>query len=187
MVHAERARNTCTPIWPSPPTPITMTTPARLDVVDGEHDAANAQRVRWYILRSGLIAFGVWNIANSIPPWPSGVRSIATSCRTSSIPITRSTQLPRSALALQLHPELDEERNDGVKVLDNDEDVVHPVDRHAGSPWALLGHGPHPHRAEAARPISTTLARVYRGNFLTQHRSSNVLRIDGPRFGFRVG
>jgi hypothetical protein len=128
---------------------------------------------------SGLIAFGVLNIANSIPPWPSGVRSIATSCRTSSIPITRSTQLPRSALALQLHPELDEERNDGVKVLDNDEDVVHPVDRHAGSPWALLGHGPHPHRAEAARPISTTLARVYRGNFLTQHRSSNVLRIDG--------
>ena len=36
------------------------------------------------------------------------------------------------SLALQLHAELDEERDDGVEVLDDDEDVVHPLDRHAG-------------------------------------------------------
>src|SRR6266567_1357785 len=38
-------------------------------------------------------------------------------------------------LALQLHAKFDEERNNSVKVVDNDEDVVHPLDRHAGSPW----------------------------------------------------
>jgi hypothetical protein len=35
-------------------------------------------------------------------------------------------------LALQLHAEFDEERDNGVKAVDNDEDVVHPLNRHAG-------------------------------------------------------
>jgi hypothetical protein len=46
---------------------------------------------------SALIAFGLWNIANSIRPWPPGVRSIAMSCRTSSIPHHRRRS-PRSVL-----------------------------------------------------------------------------------------
>jgi hypothetical protein len=50
-------------------------------------------------------------------------------------------------LALQLHTEFDEERNSSRKVVDNDEDVVHPFD-HSGSPssshgrsWPLVSSG----------------------------------------------
>ena len=33
-------------------------------------------------------------------------------------------------LALQLHAELDEELNNGLEIIDNDEDVGHPLNRH---------------------------------------------------------
>src|SRR5690348_13767790 len=39
-------------------------------------------------------AAGAWNFASSTRPGPPGIRSMATSCRTSSIPITRSTHRP---------------------------------------------------------------------------------------------
>ncbi len=43
---------------------------------------------------SCLIAVGVWNLASSIRPGRSGIRSIAMSCRTPSMPMTRSTHGP---------------------------------------------------------------------------------------------
>ncbi len=43
---------------------------------------------------SALTAGGVWNFASSTRPWPSGVRIMAMSARTSSSPTTRSTQGP---------------------------------------------------------------------------------------------
>lgn len=46
---------------------------------------------------SALPAVGVWNFVSSSREWPSGVRTIATSTRTSSSPTTRSTQRPSTA------------------------------------------------------------------------------------------
>jgi hypothetical protein len=80
---------------------------------------------------SALTAVGVWNLVSSSRPWPSGVRIIAMSTRTSSSPTTRSTQRPSTgASPLQLHTKFDKERNSSLKVVDNDADVVHPLNRH---------------------------------------------------------
>jgi hypothetical protein len=49
-------------------------------------------------------------------------------------------------LALQLHAKLDKERSSSLKVVDNDADVVHPVNRHiprhkkAARPDGRYGH-----------------------------------------------
>jgi len=51
-------------------------------------------------------------------------------------------------LALQLHAELEEELLGGLEVVDDDADVVHPLNRHGGSPssprgrsWPLMSPG----------------------------------------------
>ena len=80
---------------------------------------------------SALTAGGVWNFVSSTRPWPSGVRIIAMSARTSSSPTTRSTQRPSTVgLAFQLHTEFGKERFGSLQVVDNDENVVHPLNRH---------------------------------------------------------
>jgi hypothetical protein len=59
------------------------------------------------------------------------VRIIAMSTRTPSSPTTRSTKRPSiGAWALQLHTKFDKKRSSGLKVVDNDADVVHPLNRH---------------------------------------------------------
>jgi hypothetical protein len=40
--------------------------------------------------------------------------------------------------ALQLHTEFHEERDGGIHVLDDDADVVHPLNRHAGLSFLLV-------------------------------------------------
>ena len=64
-----------------------------VDVVNSEHDASYAQRVR-RCASARLTAGGVWNLASSSRLWPSGVRIMAMSARTSLSPTTRSTQRP---------------------------------------------------------------------------------------------
>jgi hypothetical protein len=74
---------------------------------------------------SVLTAVGVWNFVSSSRPWPSEVRIIAMSTRTSSSPTTRSTPTSLDwSLALQLHTEFDKERSSSLKVVDNDADMV---------------------------------------------------------------
>lgn len=85
---------------------------------------------------SALTAVGLWNYISSSRPWPSGVRTIATSTRTSSSPTTRGR--PTSLgyrLALQLQTKFDKERGSSLEVVDNNADVLHPLDRQAESPW----------------------------------------------------
>jgi hypothetical protein len=61
-------------------------------------------------------------------------------------------------LALQLHAEFDEERDHRVEVVDNDEDVVHPLDRHVRFSLMLRGHDDHTCPwDEAAGPFSTSV------------------------------
>src|SRR5262249_23398160 len=85
---------------------------------------------------SARIALGVRNMSNSIRPWPSGGPQ---HCDVLSDVVDPDDTLHPTALdwalALQLHAKFDDERHDSVKVLDEDEDVVHLLDRHVGSPW----------------------------------------------------
>jgi hypothetical protein len=80
----------------------------------------------------------VWNFVNSTRPWLSGVRIMVTSAWTSSSPTVLSTAGPLDLrLAFQLHTEFGEERLGSLEVIDNDENVVHPLKRHIGSPGVL--------------------------------------------------
>src|ERR671918_1882647 len=115
---------------------------------------------------SALTAVGVWNFVSSSRPWPSGVRIIAPSTRTPSSPTTRSTQRPSiRRLALQLHTKFDKERNSSLKVVDDDAHVVHPLNRHGGSPsssrglsWPLLYLGRNRRRILDSRKWDLLLA-----------------------------
>jgi hypothetical protein len=53
-----------------------------VDIVNGEHDAMQAQRVGRRVLWRGVGRRGAWYLASSSWPWPSGVRIIAMSLRT---------------------------------------------------------------------------------------------------------
>jgi hypothetical protein len=45
-------------------------------------------------------------------------------------------------LALQLHAEIGEERLGGLEILDDDENVVHPLNRHTAELRGRLGKSP---------------------------------------------
>lgn len=83
-------------------------------------------------------------------PWPSGVRNIASVARTFSSPISLPTNGPSTVCSpSSREAEFDEERFDGLKIVDDDEDVVHSVNWHfvllttstvpASSPQASVG------------------------------------------------
>jgi hypothetical protein len=77
---------------------------------------------------SALTAGGVWNFVSSTRLSPSGGRIMAMSARTSLSPTTRSTQPPSTgASPSRLHTEFGEERFGSLEVVDNDENVVHPL------------------------------------------------------------
>ena len=102
-----------------------------VDVVDSEHDPAYAQRVRRRAFRLSLTAGGVWNFDSSTRPWPSGVCIMAMSARTSPSPDGAVHPRPLDLrLAFQLHTEFGEERFGSLEVVDDDENVVHPLKRH---------------------------------------------------------
>jgi hypothetical protein len=102
-----------------------------VDVVDGEHDAADAEGVRRGVFRLG--SDGRWGVelrqlhpavaVRSPHHGDVGADVVEPDDLAHPIPLDRR-------LALQLHAELGEERLGGLEVLDNDEDVVHPLNRH---------------------------------------------------------
>jgi len=100
-------------------------------MVDGEHDAMQAQRVGRRVLRLGAgrrrdVVLGQLQLAvavrgphhGDVAPDPvesdGAVRSRAFDLR----------------LAVQLHAELGEERDSRIQVFDDDGDVVHPLNSH---------------------------------------------------------
>src|SRR5215203_4192415 len=100
---------------------------------------ANMTRCRPSVLGGGfsgsaLTAAGVWYVVSSSRPWPSGVRhdDVGTDAVESDGEVRPTAFDLRRAL--QLHAEFDEERHGRRKVVDNDEDVVHPLNRQCGSP-----------------------------------------------------
>jgi hypothetical protein len=79
---------------------------------------------------SVLTAVGVWNFVSSSRPWPSGAHHCDVD---SDVVEPDDTVHPTSLdwrLALQLHTKFDKERSSSLKVVDNDADVVHPLNRH---------------------------------------------------------
>src|SRR5919197_3297533 len=95
---------------------------------------------------SARTAGGVWNFVSSTRPGPSGVRIMVMSARTSLSPTVLSTQGPSTCVSpCQLHTEFGEERFGSLEVVDNDENVVHPLNRHfpeyRGRMFGYVGEG----------------------------------------------
>jgi hypothetical protein len=102
-----------------------------LDVVDGEHDAMQAQRVRRRVLRPGAhrrggVVPGQLQLAVAVRgPHHRDLAPDAVQADGAVRPA--AFDLPR---AFQLHAELGEERDGGAQVADDDGDVVHPLNGH---------------------------------------------------------
>src|SRR5262249_40383332 len=86
-------------------------------------------------LGSAPIAAGVWNLLSSSRPWPSGGphrRDLA-----SNVLEPNDKVHPTSLdwhLAFQLHTKLDKKRLRSLKVVNHDENVVHPPKCHSPAP-----------------------------------------------------
>lgn len=102
-----------------------------VDVIDGEHDATEAERVHRGIHgpkpdRVGRMELVQLDTTVTIrrPQHRKGGPDILE-------PDETADQRPLdSLLAFKLEAQLEEERLDGFEIVDNDEDVVHPLDRH---------------------------------------------------------
>ena len=80
---------------------------------------------------AALTAGGVWNFVSSSRLWPSGGPhhgDVGTDVAEPDDAV-HPTPLDRR-LAFQLHTEFGEERFGSLEVVDNDENVVHPLNRH---------------------------------------------------------
>ena len=102
-----------------------------VDVVDGEHDAADAQRVHRRVLRlrpdrRRRVELRQLDPAVAVRGPHHG--DVGADAVEPDDPVHPGPLVRR--LALQLHAELGEERLRGLEVVDDDEDVVHPLDRH---------------------------------------------------------
>src|SRR5437588_3970681 len=102
-----------------------------VDVVDSEHDAAYAQRVRRRVFRLGphrrrRVELRQLNLAVAVRgPHHGDVGTDAFE------PDDAIHPRPLDCcLAFQLHTEFGEERFGSLEVFDNDENVVHPLNRH---------------------------------------------------------
>ena len=103
------------------------------DVVDSEHDAAYAQRVRRRAFRLGSDRRRRVELRQLKPAvavrgphhGDVGTNVVEPDDAVHPTPLERR-------LALQLHTEFGEERFGGLEVVDNDENVVHPLNRHSG-------------------------------------------------------
>jgi len=109
-----------------------------IDIVDGEHDAPYAKRVHWCVFQLSSdcgrrMELGQLNPTVAI--WGPHRRDLALN-----ILKPNDKVHPPSLewhLALQLHTKLDKKRLRSLKVVDHDENVVHPLKRHLFSshPW----------------------------------------------------
>src|SRR5215213_9580240 len=77
---------------------------------------------------SALTAGGVWNFASSIRPWPPHHGDVGTDVVEPDDLVDPRPLVGR--LAFQLHAQFGEERFGRLEVVDNDENVVHPLNRH---------------------------------------------------------
>ena len=102
-----------------------------VQVVDGEHDATVAQGVHRKVLRVGTDRRGPLELRELEPAVAVGrtqhrdlvLRAIDSDHAVG--PLSLDLHSP-----LQLHPELDEERDGRIEVLDHHEDVVHAQETH---------------------------------------------------------
>jgi hypothetical protein len=106
-----------------------------VDVVDGEHDAAEAQRVPQRVRRlraDRRRGEELRQLEPAVSVWSSHHRDLDMDVIE---PI--DTVDPRSLdrrLALHLHAEFEKEGSSGLQVVDDDAHVVHSLNRHGGSP-----------------------------------------------------
>ena len=83
---------------------------------------------------STLTAGGVWNLVSSTRPWPSGGPHRGDVGTDVVEPNHLANPRPLDlGLAFQLHAQLGEEPLGSLKIFDNDENVVHPLNRHVHS------------------------------------------------------
>jgi hypothetical protein len=97
-----------------------------VDVIDGEHDATDAQRVHRCVHRPQPDRVGRVELVQL-----NALTIGSPHHREGGPDILEPDQAPDRRpfdcrLALQLEAQFDEERLDGFEVVDNDEDVVHP-------------------------------------------------------------
>ena len=109
-----------------------------VDVVDSEHDAMQTQRVGRRVLRPGVgrrrgVVLGQLQLAMAV--WGPHHRDVAADAVESDGAVRPEALDLR--LAFQLHAELGEECDSRVQVVDDDGDVVHPLNRHIPriGPW----------------------------------------------------
>ena len=102
-----------------------------LDVVDGEHEPTDAERVRRCVLRLGadhrrlLIAHQLELAVAVRSPHHGDIDALAVESDDAVRPLSLHCHL-----ALELKAEFDKERDSGVEVVEDNADVVHPQDRH---------------------------------------------------------
>src|SRR6266498_5677077 len=111
-----------------------------VDVIDGEHDAADPECVHRNVLGPSSDRFRRVELVQLDPS--VAVRSAHQ--REGSTDVLKADEtIYRGAfdgrLALQLHTKLDKERLRSLKVVDHDENVVHPPNRHGSSPSSSRG------------------------------------------------
>src|SRR5438093_1652425 len=109
-----------------------------LDVVDGEHDATDTQRVHRCVRLGGG---GGRRVELSQLKPAVAVRRPQHGDVASDTVESDDAVYPRSLdcrLALQLQTKLDKERGSGLKVVDHDADVVHPQKRHVPEYMSLM-------------------------------------------------
>src|SRR5215212_9578917 len=105
-----------------------------VDVIDGEHDAADPECVHRNVLGPSSDRF--WRVElvqldPSVAVWSAHQREGRTDVLKADETIYRGAF--DSRLALQLHTKLDKKGVRSRKVVDHDENVVHPLERHVFS------------------------------------------------------
>src|SRR5215470_3259614 len=112
-----------------------------IDVVDGEHDATYAQRVHRRVLRFRSDHRGrveLVQLEPTVAVWGPQHRDLA-----SNVPEPNDAVHPTSLdwqLAFQLHTKLDKKRLRSLKVVNHDENVVHPPKCHLPASRYLTGN-----------------------------------------------
>src|SRR5207247_4137616 len=110
-----------------------------VDVVDSEHDAAYAQRVRRRAFRLGSDRrrrVELRQLKSAVAVRGPHHGDVGTDVVEPDDAV-HPTRLDRR-LAFQLHTEFGEERFGSLEVVDNDENIVHPLDRHVPEHRGML-------------------------------------------------